>query len=180
MTHPAAYSTSIDLVWQLGFSVAIILTGNIDWRAAKKARLGVSAPVFRGARLTRGSQRSHEEKEGFTLPGGRGFFHSHNRRDFIRRQVEVTRTRERFNGGLGPFPLPRTNGWGGEEEEEREGRIELTLTSFSLIYRESTFIRVLFVRSLNARKFSDPDTHREIAAGGVRDMTWHTWATRVH
>lgn len=160
------------LIWfgSFEFSVAIILTGNIDWLAAKKARLGAGIP---GCTSHEGLRRRRGKVVRFTLLFPSVFLteHSYNRRDFIRRQVEVMQserdlTRERFNGGLGPTifsPL-----------DERENQTLRSLLTLSLLSnRESTFIHVLFIHSLNACRFSDPDTHREITAGGVRDMTWH-------
>lgn len=78
-------------------------------------------------------------------------------------------TRERFNGGLGPTVFSPSN----------ERRIELarTLYSLSLSLPHLPWIqiypRIIRPFALNACKFSDPDTHREIAAGGVGDVTWH-------
>lgn len=167
-------------------SVAIIRTGNIDWLGSEKSATVDSESRRRTSRrrVSRGAATAATKKKGASPSLLLSLFLSrcsHNGRDSIRRQVEAMQTRERFNGGLGSTCSP----------SNREANLTFIHTlSPSLSYTRTHIfththahihahpLRIhIYPRirpfALNACKFSDPNTHREIAAGNVRDVTWH-------
>jgi len=90
-------------------------------------------------------------------------------------------TRERFNGG---FRSDAATVFSPSDELGTRNESNLCARSIRLIHSFSLFFlshlpwihiypRIIRPFVLNACMFSDPDTHREIAAGGVRDVTWH-------
>lgn len=169
MTHPVHILRV--LIWFGSLSsVAIILTGNIDWRTAKKARDSESRRRRYSPGCTshdRGvatKKNSHEEEGRRVVRVDRplsllvflaGFTRTIELGDFIRRQVEVMQTRERFNGGFrsdAATVFSPSDELGTRSESNlcaRSIRLihSFSLFFFSLIYRESTFIHVLFVHS---------------------------------
>lgn len=138
-------------------------------------RLGVSAPVFlRRASHEGWLQRQLRRRRALTL----SFSRTRSRTQWTRFQFESRYRRCKRESDLTVVFSLRSRG----EPNFRTRSSSI----FSVFLPRSFSLSVFLVRNvnphiyprirpfvLNACKFSDPNTHREIAAGGVRDVTWH-------